>query len=74
MIHVYLLEKCPYSQSLARILRKKNVKKTWVRRGSPAFYEYKQRYDHPTYPIVVVEKHDQSVTIGGYTEFMNYLQ
>lgn len=73
LLHAFLLRGCPYSQSLARVLRPyPHVKKHWVNHESDAYSRYKEKYNHPTYPIVVLQENDEFITVGGYTDFMKY--
>lgn len=73
ILKVFLLKKCPYSKSLARLLKNEDrVQKKWVGRDSTLFFHYKQLYDSSTYPIVVVAAGNQEIHIGGFSEFYEW--
>jgi glutaredoxin-related protein len=67
--YAYLLQSCPWSQKVSRMLSSKEEKQ-WVRRGSQAFDALREEYDWPTFPIVFF--HDKK--IGGYDELMQFLK
>lgn len=74
-LHVFLLKGCPYSESLAKVLSDfPQVKQEWITRDQTLYQKYKKKYHHPTYPIVVLRTKKSVRTIGGYDDFMSYLE
>lgn len=63
----YLLKTCPYSQKMARHLSLKE--KVWVQRGSPIYFDLKEKYNMPTFPMVF---HNNKL-IGGYEDYEGYV-
>jgi glutaredoxin len=65
-VFAYLLQKCPYSQKMAKLLEKDQ--KQWVRRDSPQYHELKEKYGVAvTFPIVLRGEK----WVGGYTEYVH---
>jgi glutaredoxin len=62
-LFAYLLQNCPYSQKMAKLLTKDQ--KQWVRRDSPRYHELKKTY--ATFPIVFMGKK----YMGGYEDFIS---
>lgn len=62
----FLLKTCPYSQKMARRLSLNE--KVWVQRGSPVYFELKEKYNMPTFPMVF---HNNKL-IGGYEDYEEY--
>lgn len=61
----YLLQTCPYSQKMAKLLEKEQ--KRWVRRDSTMYHQLKKTYgDTTTFPIVL----RGGKWVGGYTEYV----
>ena len=50
-IFAYLLKNCVFSKKMAKLLPVSQKK--WVSRGSPKYFEYKETYQSPTYPIIL---------------------
>jgi len=64
-VFAYLLQTCPYSQKMAKLLEKDQ--KRWVRRDSTMYHELKEKYGVAvTFPIVL----RGGKWIGGYTEYI----
>ena len=61
----YLLQKCPYSHKMAKLLEADQKK--WVRRDSATYHELKETYGPTvTFPIVL----RGGKWIGGYSDYV----
>lgn len=64
-LFAHLLQKCPYSHKMAKLLEPDQKK--WVRRGSVSYHRLKEQYGlSTTFPIVLVN----GKWIGGYNDFL----
>ena len=69
MVLAYLLQKCPYSHKMSKLLEKAEQKQ-WVRRDSKKYHELKKIYGPTTtFPIVL----KGGKWIGGYSEYVQII-
>jgi hypothetical protein len=68
-IFAYLLKNCVYSQKMAKLLPVSQKK--WVSRDSPKYFEYKEKYQSPTYPIILEKG---KLIPGGSQNFLSFFR